>query len=101
MKINFFTYTYNILMVVKNQKNLMHDIVMNHIPKKKIEPPKISLEKMVKEHALMKQQLDTKILIENESLIQNNTSNLQNNNKLEKIISEKTIRTRKKNKNIN
>jgi hypothetical protein len=54
---------------------------MNHIPKKKIDPPKISLEKMVKEHVLMKQQLDTKILIDNESLI-------QNNNKLEKISSQ-------------
>ena len=78
MKINFFTYTYNILMVVKTQKNLMHDVVMNHIPKKKAEPPKISLEKMVKEHIIIKQQSDTKIL-------NDNTSNLQKNDSLEKI----------------
>jgi len=37
-------------MVVKNQKNMIHDVVMNFIPKKKTEPPKVSLEQMVKEH---------------------------------------------------
>jgi hypothetical protein len=37
-------------MVVKNQKNLIHDVVMNYIPKKKIDPPKVSLEQMVKDH---------------------------------------------------
>ena len=37
-------------MVVKNQKNLIHDVVMNYIPKKKVDPPKVSLEQMVKEH---------------------------------------------------
>jgi hypothetical protein len=37
-------------MVVKNQKNLIHDVVMNFIPKKKIDPPKVSLEQMVKDH---------------------------------------------------
>lgn len=37
-------------MVVKNQKNLIHDVVMNFIPKKKIDPPKVSLEQMVREH---------------------------------------------------
>jgi hypothetical protein len=37
-------------MVVKNQKNLIHDVVMNFIPKKKVDPPKVSLEQMVKDH---------------------------------------------------
>ena len=38
-------------MVVKKEKNLIHDVVMNFIPKKKIVPPKVSIEQMVKDHS--------------------------------------------------
>jgi hypothetical protein len=38
-------------MVVKKEKNLIHDVVMNYIPKKKNDPPKVSIEQMVKDQS--------------------------------------------------
>ena len=58
-------------MVVKNQKNLIHDVVMNFIPKKKTDPPKVSLEQMVKEH--------TKLVGENGRINQHIQQNLCHN----------------------
>jgi hypothetical protein len=60
-------------MVVKNQKNLIHDVVMNFIPKKKTEPPKVSLEQMVKDHA--KQNLINSNITNNINKIQDSKSN--------------------------
>ena len=79
-------------MVVKNQKNLIHDVVMNYIPKKKTDPPKISIEQMVKDH--------TKLLAETggapSKVITNIAQPTQNVfNEIEKKVIDKPIKISK------